>query len=149
MDYKNCCNPQCQKLALTNRFTGLCNDCHEEIFKRIKQYLEDVREQEKATGIEVKKNIHTIATSCKVPDRIVEGYVREGRLENIFHEFFPNIKMCPKCGDIISSDGLCEKCMSNLNNLKQLRDQLNGPKQSVPDFPLPDKESHGMRYFRK
>ena len=88
-----------------------------------------------------------MAAACKVPDRIIEGYVRDGSLQSIMREFDSNIKMCPNCGEITSQDGLCRECIKKLNNLKQLRDEINRDK--VPDFKLPDKESHGMRYFKK
>ena len=139
MDYRNCSNPECGKFAQLNRYTRLCFDCHEKFFQKIKDYLNENDNM----------NIKTLSREVHVPTKVIEGYIQEGRLQEELKKNNIDINLCPHCGDIVSEIGLCDKCKQNLSNLKDIQKQLNNNNPKVPDFDLPEKESHGMRYFKK
>ena len=135
----NCINSKCGRYTICIDYTWLCKDCHEAKFQEIKEFLRENGNQD----------IRTIAREVHVPTKVIEGYIQEGRLQEELKKNNIDMNMCPHCGAPVDHPGLCSKCCQKLNTINELRDRLNGPKQNVPDFPLPDKESHGMRYFRK
>ena len=101
--FNNCANKYCGKFAQCNRFTGLCDSCNEEIFERIKAYINE-------NGL---PNYYTLSRDLKIPMDVIEGYIKDGRLEEIkktYIENNPDVKMCPICGDTVEQEGLCKKC---------------------------------------
>ena len=138
MDYGNCSRQECGKFAQLNRYTRLCSNCHEKYFQIIKDYLNENGNMD----------IKTLSREIHVSTKVIEGYVAEGRLQEVLRKNNININSCPHCGAIVSEIGLCDKCKQDLKNLRDIQQQLNN-KSTVPDFDLPKTESHGMRYFNK
>lgn len=102
-EYKNCVNKSCGKFAKCNRHTGLCESCHEEIFERIKAYIAE-------NGL---PNYYTLSRELRIPMDVIEGYIKDGCLEEIKKSYIeknPDVKMCPICGDTVEQEGLCQKC---------------------------------------
>ena len=127
-EYKNCVNKRCGKFAKCNGYTGLCESCHEEIFERIKAYIAE-------NGI---PTYNTLSRDLRIPMDVIEGYIKDGRLEEVkkaYIENNPDVKMCPRCGDQVEQEGLCKKCRT-----KQALAQLQ--QRETPNFELNDNKPH-------
>ena len=109
-DVVNC--PSCGKLMAKSKFRDVCQECwkeEEKIYETVYQFIRK-RENRAAT-------IRQVIEATSVDEELLLKFIRTGRLKTTQ---FPNLGYpCDKCGSIIRTGNLCEKCM------KKLRDELS------------------------
>ncbi|WP_058486032.1 hypothetical protein [Defluviitalea phaphyphila] len=105
MKLVNC--KRCGKLFQYNGISQYCPVCmryDEENFKKIKEYL---YEHPKAT-------LFQVAEDLDIPVKMIEHYLKEGRLEIVESE---NLFLkCEICGTSIKSGRYCDKCVRYLDS---------------------------------
>jgi flagellar operon protein (TIGR03826 family) len=101
----NC--PNCNDIFAKNQFRDLCPKCwkkEEDDFQTINQFMRK-RENRAAT-------IDQVVQHTGVKEELILKFIKKGRLQ-LTH--FPNLGYpCDKCGHIIRTGKLCEKCASEL-----------------------------------
>lgn len=102
----------------------------EENFKRIKEYLD---QHPKATILQV-------AVDLDITVKMIERYLREGRLEIVEAENF--FLDCQKCGAPIRSGRYCEACMRSLDS--DIKKAINEAAAHINQ-----KRNEKMRYLDK
>lgn len=113
MNVKNC--SRCGKIFTHSYGPVICKECsdyEENDYQKIKEY---VWNNPKCSTVEV-------AEACNIPVKKLLTWIREGRLQ--VADDSPLKLRCEKCGIIISSGYLCEKCalderMALKNSLKE------------------------------
>jgi flagellar operon protein (TIGR03826 family) len=106
----NC--PNCNDIFVKNQFRDLCPKCwkrEEDDFQTINQFMRK-RENRAAT-------IEQVVKYTGVDEELILKFIKKGRLQLTN---FPNLGYpCDKCGRIIRTGKLCEKCSQGL------REELN------------------------
>lgn len=104
METKNC--PRCGRLFTT--LTGtICDSCsreEEEIFQRVKTYIEENPDNK----------IGQISKETEVSSKKILKYIKEGRL--VISEGLKGALKCGKCGKPITSGKYCDSCVIEINN---------------------------------
>lgn len=81
-----------------------CRDAEEEKFAIVKEYLRE----------NPKEQMHVVAKETGVSNRLIEKFLREGRLE--VAEGSPIQLCCDRCGKTIRSGRYCKVCMTEIQN---------------------------------
>lgn len=104
MEMQNC--PKCGRLftKMSSKICPICEKEEEEIFKSVKDYLDEnpsctMAELSEVTGVSAKRILR---------------YLKEGRL--VVTKGMGNILVCESCGEPIQSGRFCEKCLVKLSN---------------------------------
>jgi flagellar operon protein (TIGR03826 family) len=104
-DLTNC--PNCGKIMAKNKFRDICQDCYkveEKQFETVYRYMRK-RENRAAT-------IRQIVEATEVSEELILKFIKSGRIQ-VAH--FPNLGYpCDKCGRIIRTGKLCERCLTEL-----------------------------------
>jgi flagellar operon protein (TIGR03826 family) len=96
---------QCGKL-FQSLGSAICPECAEETdrcFKVVKNYLYDRPDA----------NVFEISNETGVPEKMVLGFLKEGRLSVNASE---DLLLCEKCGIPVSAGRFCSKCQSILES---------------------------------
>ena len=105
MNARNC--RSCKKLF--NHVSGppICPKCREEKekkFQDVKKYIQDHGQA----------SINQVAEECEVEINQINQWIREERLQ--FAEDSPIRVACEKCGTMIQTGALCDRCKSEMAN---------------------------------
>jgi len=103
MEVKNC--PRCGKIftVIRSPFCPACEKLDEEVFQRVKSYLEDNPNQ----------SLVEVAAACDTSTKKILGYVRDGRL--LASEGLQGELVCAACGKPIQHGRYCDKCVIKIN----------------------------------
>ncbi len=101
---------KCKKMFHNISDVLICPQCMEKLeedYKRVREYLDD---NPRATK-------HEIAKACQVEAGQIEQWFREGKFQYVVGT---SVRIpCEKCGAMISSGNLCEKCAKNKEEIIQ------------------------------
>ena len=121
-DVINC--PSCAKLTVKSKFRDVCEECYkaeEKIFDAVYSYMRK-RENRAAT-------IPQIIEATGVEEALLLKFIKNGRLKQAH---FPNLGYpCDKCGGIIHSGKICEKCVKELRAELEIHAKEEIRKQEV------------------
>ena len=123
MNVSNCRN--CGRLFNVLSNERLCPQCKqkaEEVFQRVKQYLEDFPNS----------SVNQVAEDNEVSVKQIKQWVREERLT--FSEDSMQGIDCENCGKMIRTGRFCSNCKTNLANT--LKTMLDMPKSNEPEISI-------------
>lgn len=128
MDIRQCRN--CRKLYQF-RGSALCPACVQELDKLFESVRNYIYDNPRAT-------IETICGETGVEDKVLYGWLREGRL--ILNKDSAKLLQCESCGEPISLGHYCDSCST------AVRSQLEGAARSLDKTPsVPVRERHTDR----
>ena len=101
----NC--PNCNEIFVKNKFRDVCPKCwkqEEEDYNTVYQFMRK-RENRAAT-------IEQVVMQTGIKEELILKFIKKGRIQ-ITH--FPNLGYpCDRCGRVIRTGKLCEKCTAEL-----------------------------------
>ena len=115
MKFCKCLN--CRKTILTDSNFKICPKCDDELFLKIKKFLENNPDS----------NVKKISNGTKISEAIILNYLEDGRLQEKNNE---EKNICTECGNEFNGVGkLCKNCLqkqrNNIEVLKELQNQYN------------------------
>ena len=134
MNVRNC--RYCRKIFNHVMGPAVCPSCREEKekkFQEVKNYIRDKRVA----------SVNQVAEDCDVEVNQINQWIREERLQ--FSDDSPIRVSCEKCGEMIRSGTLCEKCKAEMTSTLSSVYKKELPVQEKPTKKTA--ESNKMRFL--
>jgi flagellar operon protein (TIGR03826 family) len=130
----NC--PRCNALFVKNKIREVCENCFKEDEKMYDTVYQFLRKRENRAA-----TMQTVIEVTGVDEELLYKWVKRGRIQT---KLFPNLGYpCDKCGKIINSGKLCDKCSSNIKmDLAQFEANMEfKKKQQATYFTMKDRNN--------
>jgi len=123
-DVINC--PNCGKLMVKSKFRDVCEGCYKEEEKQYENVYKYMRKRENRAA-----TIPQIIEATGVDEALLLKFIKNGRFQQTH---FPNLGYpCDKCGKIINTGKLCERCASELRTELAIHQKEENRKQELRD----------------